>query len=111
MLIRKNHRGLHCIDEWFLAYAVWRGSWIYFPFDQVPVRDTVLVVNTQSEPLLLAATVRRKIFEIDSDQPVSAIRPMAQVIDDSLWQRRVLLQLIVLFPLHSYRPTCPLARR
>jgi putative ABC transport system permease protein len=70
---------------------------IYVPFEQAPIRDTVLLVNTESDPMALAGTVRRKIFEIDSDQPASAIRPMTQVIDDSLWQRRVLLQLIVVF--------------
>jgi putative ABC transport system permease protein len=70
---------------------------IYVPFPQVPTREMFLVVNTQSEPLASAAMVRKTIFQIDSDQPVSAIRPMTQVIDDSLWQRRVLLQLIVLF--------------
>jgi putative ABC transport system permease protein len=70
---------------------------IYVPFFQVPTREMFLVVNTQSDPLAFAATVRKTISQIDADQPVSAIRPMAQVIDDSLWQRRVLLQLIVLF--------------
>ena len=70
---------------------------IYVPFSQAPVREMFLVVNTRSEPLALSGTVRKAIFEIDPDQAISAIRAMTQVIDDSLWQRRVLLQLIVLF--------------
>jgi putative ABC transport system permease protein len=82
---------------------------IYVPFSQVPVREMFLVVNvvnTQSEPIALAATVRKAIFEFDPDQPISAIRAMNQVIDDSLWQRRVLLQLIVLFAAVALALSC-----
>jgi putative ABC transport system permease protein len=45
----------------------------------------------------LAATFREKIFEIDRDEPVSVVRTIGQVIDDSLWQRRTLLSIMILF--------------
>src|SRR5262249_12849982 len=70
------------------------------PFDQVPVRNTSLLVHASGDPqmpLMLAKTVRTKILEIDPDQAVSSIRSMEAVIDESLWQRRVLLALMLLF--------------
>ena len=70
---------------------------IYVPFDQVPVRDMALFVATRISPSLLIAGVRQKVYEVDPDQAVSAVRSMQQVIDDSLWQRKVLLWIMLLF--------------
>jgi putative ABC transport system permease protein len=70
---------------------------IYVPFKQAPVRESAIIVRTTSEPLSYAGAARQRIFEIDRDQAVSPIRTMEQVIDDSLWQRRVLLLVMVLF--------------
>jgi putative ABC transport system permease protein len=70
---------------------------IYQPFAQVPVRDAVVLLHTRMDATSLAQTVRQKIFEIDRDEPVSPLRSIAQVIDDSLWQRRTLLSIMILF--------------
>jgi putative ABC transport system permease protein len=70
---------------------------IYVPFDQVPVRDMAIFLTTRIDPSLLVANVRQKIYEADPDQAASAVRSMEQVIDDSLWQRKVLLWIMLLF--------------
>jgi len=70
---------------------------IYQPFNQVPVRDVAVLLYTRMDAAHLAATFREKIFEIDRDEPVSVVRPIGQVIDDSLWQRRTLLSIMILF--------------
>jgi predicted permease len=70
---------------------------IYVPLNQVPVRESAIILRTTSPPLSYAGAARQRIFEIDRDLAVSDIRPMEQVIDDSLWQRKVLLVVMVLF--------------
>jgi putative ABC transport system permease protein len=70
---------------------------IYQPFNQVPVRDVAVLLHTRVDGAHLAATFREKIFEIDRDEPVSVVRTIGQVIDDSLWQRRTLLSIMILF--------------
>ena len=70
---------------------------IYVPFDQSPVRESALFLNTSIDPSVLTGGVRQKIYQVDPDQAASAIRSMEQVIDSSLWQRRVLLWIMLLF--------------
>jgi putative ABC transport system permease protein len=70
---------------------------IYQPFDQVPARDAVVLLHTRMDPASLAQAVRKKIFEIDPDEAVPPVRSIRQVIDDSLWQRRTLLSIMILF--------------
>jgi putative ABC transport system permease protein len=70
---------------------------IYQPFNQVPVRDVAVLLYTRMDAAHVAATFREKIFEIDRDEPVSVVRTIGQVIDDSLWQRRTLLSIMILF--------------
>jgi putative ABC transport system permease protein len=70
---------------------------IYTALDQTPERDTALFLTTKIDPSVLVAGVRQKIYEVDPEQAASAVRAMEQVIDDSLWQRRVLLWIMLLF--------------
>jgi putative ABC transport system permease protein len=70
---------------------------IYQPFDQVPARDSVVFLHTRMDSASLAQTLRQKIFEIDRDAAVPPLRSIRQVIDDSLWQRRTLLSIMILF--------------
>jgi putative ABC transport system permease protein len=56
-----------------------------------------LVVSTAVEPLSLAASVRRTIWEIDKDQPVSNIRTMEDVLSDSIARQRFSMLLLGIF--------------
>jgi putative ABC transport system permease protein len=53
-----------------------------------------LVVSTAVEPLSLAAAVRRTIWDIDKDQPVSNIRTMEDILSDSIARQRFSMLLL-----------------
>ena len=56
-----------------------------------------LVVKTDVDPLSLAATVRKTIWEIDKDQPVSNIRTMDQIASESVARQRFSMLLFATF--------------
>ncbi|HJT81213.1 MAG TPA: ABC transporter permease, partial [Chthoniobacterales bacterium] len=56
-----------------------------------------LVVRTTVDPLSLAATVRRTVWEIDKDQPVSDISSMEQVVSESVARQRFSMLLLGVF--------------
>lgn len=65
---------------------------MYFPFRQskanwMTPRD--LVIRTSGDPLSLAGAVRRAVWSIDRDQPISDIATLDQVLDREVAQRRV----------------------
>ena len=58
---------------------------MYLPHAQNEFFDPrALVVRTNVDPLSLALTVRRTVWEIDKDQPVSDISSMEQVVAESV---------------------------
>lgn len=56
-----------------------------------------LVVRTDIDPLSLATTVRRTVWEIDKDQPVSNIRTMDEVLSESIERQRFSMLLLAIF--------------
>jgi putative ABC transport system permease protein len=69
----------------------------YAPNDQEPSAVFSLVVRTMSDPRTLGGSVQREILAEDSQQPVSDVRPMEQVISDSLLLRRLSMSLLAAF--------------
>ena len=63
--------------------------------DFFPPRD--LVVKTDVDPASLAATVRKTVWEIDKDQPVSNIRTMDEILSDSIARQRFSMLLLAIF--------------
>jgi putative ABC transport system permease protein len=61
---------------------------IYLPHAQYRTGYLTLVVRTKSDPLGLAAAVRRQVTEVDREQAVSNIASMDQVRFDSIASRR-----------------------
>jgi len=57
---------------------------VYLPQTQRPVRGSYLVVRADSNPLALTASVREQIWALRSSLPVSEIRSMRRIVDDSL---------------------------
>lgn len=53
-----------------------------------------LVVRTERDPMTLATVVRKAIWAVDPDQPVSSIRPMSEVFGHSLSARNTQLTLV-----------------
>ena len=56
-----------------------------------------LVVRTSGDPLALAPAVRRAVWDIDPDQPVSSVRAMSEILDAELASRNTQLTLIGAF--------------
>ncbi len=56
-----------------------------------------LVISTNVEPVSLAAAVRRTVWEIDKDLPVSNIRPMKDIFSESMARQRFSMLLLGIF--------------
>jgi len=56
-----------------------------------------LVVKTDVEPTSLAAAVRKSVWELDKDQPVSDVRTMEEVLSASLARQRFTTLLLGVF--------------
>jgi putative ABC transport system permease protein len=56
-----------------------------------------LVVKTDVDPASMAATVRKAVWEIDKDQPVSNIRTMEEILADSIARQRFSMLLLAIF--------------
>jgi len=69
----------------------------YAPNDQEASPVFSLLVRTMSDPGALSGAVRREILAEDSEQPVSDVRNMDQVISDSLLLRRLSMSLLAVF--------------
>jgi putative ABC transport system permease protein len=77
-------------------------SALYMSLDQTTIQfmwPRQLVVRTAGDPLALAPAVRRAIWDVDADQPVSSLRAMSEVLDSELNNRDLQLTLIGSFAL------------
>ncbi len=71
---------------------------MYLPFTQANFCEPrALVVKTNLEPLSLAATVRKTVWEIDKDQPVSDIASMEHIVSESVARQRFSMLLLGIF--------------
>jgi putative ABC transport system permease protein len=64
---------------------------MYIPYAQAPFASFLVtfVIRTSSNPSDVAAAVRRAVWDVDHDQPVTQVRTMEKVISESLWWERV----------------------
>jgi putative ABC transport system permease protein len=74
--------------EFYVPYAQERRSF-------VAPRD--LVVRTKSDPVLIAAAVRKAVWSVDKDQPVSNVRTLDQVFAAAISQERFQALMLGLF--------------
>ena len=75
---------------------------IYVPLDQVAVPfmgPHNLVVRADGDPRARAAAVRRAVWDVDPDQPVSDVRAMSEILDAEVANRDLQLTLIGAFAL------------
>jgi len=70
-------------------YLSYRQAAFFFPRD--------LVVKTDVDPASMAATVRKAVWDIDKDQPVSNIRTMEDILADSIARQRFSMLLLAIF--------------
>ncbi len=62
----------------------------YFSFEQAAFfAPDSLAVRTTGEPMALAEEVRRQIWAVDKEEPVTAIMPLQQLVDESVSATRL----------------------
>jgi putative ABC transport system permease protein len=67
------------------------GAEIVFPYAQNPVawhKATTLVVETRADPLALADAIKREVWSIAPDLPLTQVRSMRQVLTEAVSQER-----------------------
>jgi putative ABC transport system permease protein len=70
----------------------------YVPYQQVPVNTMSLVVRTQAgEPMNLAPSLRAVVAESDKELPLYRVRPMANLVANSIARQRFSLTLLATF--------------
>ena len=70
---------------------------IFRPYSQAAWPVMTIAVKSASDPLGLATAVREALRRIDPDQPVSRVRTMGQVVDESVGARWFPMLLLGLF--------------
>jgi putative ABC transport system permease protein len=70
---------------------------LYVPHEQNSWRRGTFVVRTSVEPSGLAAALRREVMSVDKDQPVVDVKPLAQLISESVAQPRFYMILLGVF--------------
>jgi putative ABC transport system permease protein len=79
------------------------GTELYFLQDQQPKvfgqasRTMFAVVRTASDPMQVAPAARQAIHDLDPSLPASTVRPMDEVLFDSVARPRLIMLLVVLF--------------
>ena len=62
-----------------------------------PVASMALVVRTMGNPRLFTAGLREVIRAVDSDVPISSVRTLEELLEDSVARPRLLAQLLAIF--------------
>jgi putative ABC transport system permease protein len=70
---------------------------LYLPEAQWVDTDMVLAVRTRTEPRALAGAVRRAIWAVDRDRPITKLAAMDDIMQVSLARRLLILRLLAVF--------------
>jgi putative ABC transport system permease protein len=70
---------------------------LYFPFAQLPWANMNLLVRTAGDPRSVVASIRSQISSMDSDQPVTDVRTVEELMDSSRTQPRFAMFLLSIF--------------
>ncbi len=74
---------------------------VYLPYHQRVGRSMTFVLKTAASPEVAAQRATEALQAIDRDLPVFAVAPMADVIADTVAQRRILMALVSLFAIQA----------
>ena len=70
---------------------------LFRPCAQSPPLSAMFAVRTQGDPLRFVNAVRSQVLAIDRDQPISAVKTMDDMVEESEGQRRLIMTLLGLF--------------
>jgi len=71
----------------------------YEPFAQVPFSSLILVIRTNGSPAALLGALRPAVYAVDKDQPVGTIRPLEEIMAESIARQRFAMTLLTVFSL------------
>jgi putative ABC transport system permease protein len=69
----------------------------YEPFAQVPFSSVNVVIRTSGSPAALLGALRPVVYAVDKDQPIGAIRPLEEIVADSIARQRFAVTLLAVF--------------
>jgi putative ABC transport system permease protein len=70
---------------------------LFMPYTQWPSNEMALVLRTASQPSSMIPAVKKEIWRVDPDQPVTDIKTMDELISTEAAGRRFVLELIGIF--------------
>jgi putative ABC transport system permease protein len=70
---------------------------VYVPFRQRPQNEMVVLVKSRQEPATLVSAIRGAVASVDKEQPIFGIATMEEVVNASVFPRRITLILLALF--------------
>jgi putative ABC transport system permease protein len=71
----------------------------YEPFAQKPFNSIDLVIRTKGAPAALLGALRPAVYAVDKDQPIGVIRPLEEIMADSIARQRFAMTLLSVFSL------------
>ena len=71
----------------------------YEPFAQVPFSSLNVVIRTSGPPAALLGAIRPTVYAVDKDQPIGTIRPLEEIVADSIARQRFAMTLLTVFSL------------
>jgi putative ABC transport system permease protein len=69
----------------------------YEPFAQVPYSSINVVIRTKGSPAALLGALRPAVYAVDKDQPVGVIRPLEEIMAESIARQRFAMLLLTVF--------------
>jgi putative ABC transport system permease protein len=69
----------------------------YEPFAQVPFTSLNVVIRTSGSPAALLGALRPAVYAVDKDQPIGTIRPLEEIVADSIARQRFAMTLLTIF--------------
>jgi putative ABC transport system permease protein len=71
----------------------------YEPFAQVPFSSLNVVIRSNGSPAALLGAIRPAVYAVDKDQPIGTIRPLEEIVADSIARQRFAMTLLTVFSL------------
>lgn len=69
----------------------------YEPFAQVPFSSINVVIRTKGSPAAMLGALRPTVYAVDKDQPIGAIRPLEEIMAESISRQRFAMTLLTVF--------------
>lgn len=79
------------------GYEIGMKPAIYVPTAQISTTLEMLIARTTGDPRLLAGPIQQVVASVDPGQPVAAVRPMEDIIDATVSDRRQHMTLLATF--------------